>query len=925
MQLAAPLLPRASSPRRIGPEWHLPKLLALASLIFCCSNLALAQLPQPLVFSSGGAVVLRNDQTGSLTPVTGSPFNSAGQNLTIDVQGRFLFSPGTDSIHMYHVTDATTGAYQEVPHSPFSSSNTKSPAFIAVEPTGQYIAVVNLVGQLPGESLVETFKIDASAPALIPVSFVELVSRPVAAGFAQPPNAQEFFIYMGRNPSSSNVVIHNGEDFERVTIDPQTGNLLGIQNLPDTSTGRSFAMDPQGRFVLIGHGQMQGRIDLQSITPSFPNGSFLVSQNLFPGQLFVDSTGAFVYATFEPDPSNKVHILAINPATSAMAETPSSPLPGAIGVPLFFPDPTGPYQYGDGAQPNQLRGFSVDPQTGYFVEISGSPFTVAGSGSLTFSIPPGQQGVSGPSISLSANSLSFPSQQTNSPSQPQMLTITSNGQQALSLNTVALGGPDAADFLESDTCHAPNLLQPKTFCSASVTFKPLTPGPKQANLAITDDAPGSPHSVPLTGTAVAPPPPAPAVTITPNPVTFPTLTQGTTSNPINVTVTNSGNATLHITTVAVAGNNPADFSSPASNCSNSAIAPNTTCTISLTFAPAAPGHRTETISLSDDAPDSPQVINISGDATPAPVPAVTISPNPANFPTITQGTTSGNPISITVTNSGGATLHISTVTVAGNNSSEFSNSMAACSTAVIAPNGSCSVSVTFAPLTVGPHSETISLADDAPGPPQMIQVNGNAIPAVVVGPAPSGSTSASVNAGATAQYQLLLTPGTGFTGSVTFTCTGVPLGAVCQAPSLMVSGNNAMPFMISVTTSGPAHALLFPRSPTGIPTGKLPAPLFLLLFATLFCLLIVPLVRATPQRRLLQRRSAFASASLLFLALFAASGCGGGTGYQSAAVTPPPPVITPQGSSTLTVTPSATNSAGKPLQLSPIQLSLTVN
>ena len=814
MQLAAPLLPRASSPRRIGPEWHLPKLLALASLIFCCSNLALAQLPQPLVFSSGGAVVLRNDQTGSLTPVTGSPFNSAGQNLTVDVQGRFLFSPGTDSIHMYHVTDATTGAYQEVPHSPFSSSNTKSPAFIAVEPTGQYIAVVNLVGQLPGESLVETFKIDASAPALIPVSFVELVSRPVAAGFAQPPNAQEFFIYMGPNPSSSNVVIHNGEDFERVTIDPQTGNLLGIQNLPDTSTGRSFAMDPQGRFVLIGHGQMQGRIDLQSITPNFPNGSFLVSQNLFPGQLFVDSTGAFVYATFEPDPSNKVHILAINPATSAMTETPSSPLPGAIGVPLFFPDPTGPYQYGDGAQPNQLRGFSVDPQTGYFVEISGSPFTVAGSGSLTFSIPPGQQGVSGPSISLSANSLSFPSQQTNSPSQPQMLTITSNGQQALSLNTVALGGPDAADFLESDTCHAPNLLQPKTFCSASVTFKPLTPGPKQANLAITDDAPGSPHSVPLTGTAVAPPPPAPAVTI---------------------------------------------------------------------------------------------------------------SPNPASFPTITQGTTSGNPISITVTNSGGATLHISTVTVAGNNSSEFSNSMAACSTAVIAPNGSCSVSVTFAPLTVGPHSETISLADDAPGPPQMIQVNGNAIPAVVVGPAPSGSTSASVNAGATAQYQLLLTPGTGFTGSVTFTCTGVPLGAVCQAPSLMVSGNNAMPFMISVTTSGPAHALLFPRSPTGIPTGKLPAPLFLLLFATLFCLLIVPLVRATPQRRLLQRRSAFASASLLFLALFAASGCGGGTGYQSGAVTPPPPVITPQGSSTLTVTPSATNSAGKPLQLSPIQLSLTVN
>jgi len=126
---------------------------------------ARAQLQQPLVFSSAGAVASRNDQTGVLTPVAGSPFTAANQSLVIDVQGRFLFAIGTSSIHMYQITDSTTGSYQEVTHSPFASSVTNQPAYIAVEPTGQYIAVVNRVGQNPGDGLVETSKSLRPPPA----------------------------------------------------------------------------------------------------------------------------------------------------------------------------------------------------------------------------------------------------------------------------------------------------------------------------------------------------------------------------------------------------------------------------------------------------------------------------------------------------------------------------------------------------------------------------------------------------------------------------------------------------------------------------------------------------------------------------------------------------------------------------------------
>jgi hypothetical protein len=104
---------------------------------------------------------------------------------------------------------------------------------------------------------------------------------------------------------------------------------------------------------------------------------------------------------------------------------------------------------------------------------------------------------------------------------------------------------------------------------------------------------------------------------------------------------------------------------------------------------------------------------------------------------------------------------------------------------------------------------------------------GNANPAMNVGATPTGSTTAAVNAGATAQYQLQLTPGANYTGNVTFTCTGAPLGAACQAPALTIANGSVMPFTVSVTNSGAAHAQLLP--PRGIP------PWFLMPFLLVFC------------------------------------------------------------------------------------------
>ncbi len=795
-----------------------------------------AQLQQNFVYSSGGAVVVRNDQTGALSPVSGSPFSSSTSSpFTLDVQGRFLFAPGNNSIHMFQITDSTTGAYQEVkPGSPFASTFTNDPVFIGVEPTGNYIAVVNRNGQVAGESSIETFQIQTNPPALVPVpnSFLELNSTPI--GFSQPLSAKSFYLYLGPSfPSDPTMPL--GEELDAFSIDPQSGLplLQNLANTPDNSTARCFATDPQGRFVVTGRGEFVGQILVTGINGSFPNGSFDLGSDVFPSQLFVDSTGSFIYATYPaaPNPAAAVHILSISSSTGALAETSSSPLPGFTAVPQFSPDPTGPFNYGGDPQPNIAHAFTVNPVTGYFVEAQGSPYTVAAiSFPLTFSVPPGQQGISGPSVSLSETSLSFGNIQTNSSSSPpQMVTVKSNGGQALSINSITLSGIDPSQFIESDTCHAPTVIQPGNFCSISLTFAPTAPGLQQATVMIADNAPGSPQSIQLTGTAINPPPPAPAVTITPNPVNFPTITQGTTSNPIVAIVTNSGNASLHISSVSIGGNNMSDFTTTSSGCSG-AIAPQGMCTVTVIFAPLAAGERTETVTIADDAPDSPQVINIGG----------------------------------------------------------------------------------------------------------------NANPAVTLGPAPAASTSATVSAGQTAQYNLQMSPGTGYTGTVSLSCSGAPQGATCQLPSsLQITNGNAAPFTVMVTTSGGTGGVLpldvAPRS-TPLP-GLRAAPG--LIAGTILLLLLAFSVRQNLPKRVGQpilavlfrdqrswlQRPAFAGtfAFVLFLVMltmvFGAAGCGGG----SYSAPPPPPIVTPHGTSTITINPAAMSTSGKPLQLQPIQLTLTVN
>jgi hypothetical protein len=106
---------------------------------------------------------------------------------------------------------------------------------------------------------------------------------------------------------------------------------------------------------------------------------------------------------------------------------------------------------------------------------------------------------------------------------------------------------------------------------------------------------------------------APAVSLTPAPpLTFSPLNVGSTSATQDITVTNTGSATLTIALIAMTG----DFTNT-TTCGTS-LGVGLTCTISVAFFPSTVGTRNGLMTMTDNAPGSPHTFALTGTGTLAP-------------------------------------------------------------------------------------------------------------------------------------------------------------------------------------------------------------------------------------------------------------------------------------------------------------------
>ena len=187
--------------------------------------------------------------TGTLTSIPGSPFFSLSvDRLGVDPLGRFLFGLGAD-VKVFRI-DPTTGGLSLTSSSPAGFG----PISVAVDPTGKFVYVANISGN------VSAYTLDSATGALAPIAGSPFPGTLSAFSVTVDPSGK--FVYVANaNPSNS---------VSAYTINPNTGALTPIVGspFPVGFAATSVAVDPSGRFVYVTTNGVASNIFAYTLDPS---------------------------------------------------------------------------------------------------------------------------------------------------------------------------------------------------------------------------------------------------------------------------------------------------------------------------------------------------------------------------------------------------------------------------------------------------------------------------------------------------------------------------------------------------------------------------------------------------------------------------------------------------------------------------------
>jgi hypothetical protein len=316
------------------------------------------------------------------------------------------------------------------------------------------------------------------------------------------------------------------------------------------------------------------------------------------------------------------------------------------------------------------------------------------------------RGANVPMISVSG-SMSFGSVTAGSPSS-QTLTVSNVAGASLDVTAIALSGTDAADFAVSPATISVGAGGSEDL---TITFTPGSAGAKTASMSLTHNAVGTPTSVSLDGTGTVPA--APEISVSGS------LGLGTSDigSPVsaNLTISNTGTATLNVSGITVGGGDAGMFSVSPTALS---IAAGNNQDVTVTFTPGSAGAKAASLSITHDAPGTPTSVALSGTGTVPAVPEISVSGS------LGLGASDiGSPVSanLTISNTGTATLNVSGISVGGGDAGMFSVSP---TTLSIASGGNQVVTVTFTPGSAGAKTASLAIAHDAPGTPTSVALGG---------------------------------------------------------------------------------------------------------------------------------------------------------------------------------------------------------
>ncbi len=200
---------------------------------------------------------------------------------------------------------------------------------------------------------------------------------------------------------------------------------------------------------------------------------------------------------------------------------------------------------------------------------------------------------------------------------------------------------------------------------------------------------------------------------------------------------------------------------------------NATCSISVTFKPTVSGTRTATVSLTNNATGSPQLVPLTGTAVAATSPATAIISVTAFAFSSTPVGTATAPQNVILMNTGSATLSGIAISITGSNPTDFPFTTTCAAT--LAAGSNCAIAVTFRPSAAGTRSATLNVRTALSSKAQTTTMSGPGValaaPAVTLGASSLVFASTTIGTSTAAKTVTVTNSGT-----APLTITGITIG-----------------------------------------------------------------------------------------------------------------------------------------------------
>ena len=424
----------------------------------------------------------------------------------------------------------------------------------------------------------------------------------------------------------------------------------------------------------------------------------------------------------------------------------------------------------------------------------------------------------GAAVTAAPASLSFGSVGTGTTSAPLTVTVTNGTTDPVTFGAAGITGTHAGDFaLSTDTCSGGVVAAGGT-CAASVVFTPAAGGGRSAALSLPHDATGSPLSIPLSGSGVAP---QPGRTLSVTSLALGSVKTGAQTLSKAVTVTSSGTAPLTIGTLTLGGTAPSHFLIASDECSGASLAPGLTCRVTMRAAPTTFGSKSASLSIPTNAGGASVSLSTSGIST-----VYSVSPMPVSLGTQAVGAAVGAASSQTIrlTNVASSSLSVTNVSIGGLDPAHFALTANACSGRSLPRTAFCEIEITFAPTSGGFKDSGAVFATNRGQIGAPAAGIGTTDPEPQAGLSSSSLTFGSTPPGSTADTQTLTVTNTGTANLVVGTVTiggsaefGKP-SDTCSGATVAPAATCAVGVNFSPVTEGTKNATLsIPSNAAGSP------------------------------------------------------------------------------------------------------------